>query len=248
MTLPSTSPSRSPPTISPCASSMRSGKWKSNSVAPNAKFPLKTRTDRANALFSGRGFMMNYAVSEPEYRNKLRSRSSWRTRSSSRRVAATGHCTSTPAARTSSVPNRSSRAAIRPGAGEEAYPALPLDRLPPDSGDEDTQKAHSPSSKPWASRPRAAIRRRAALQARGDGLTINGAPLLHRLLALVQVWVRFDKLKEIFSADIYPWVSWATHEDNKNFLPKSYADDLYGIADATTPFSIRSSPTARSAI
>src|SRR4051812_49368107 len=39
------------------------------SVAPNAKFPLKTRTDRSNALFSGRGFMANYAVSDPEYKN-----------------------------------------------------------------------------------------------------------------------------------------------------------------------------------
>src|SRR5436853_4265338 len=39
------------------------------SVAPNAKFALKTRQDRHNALFSGRGFMANYAISDPEYKN-----------------------------------------------------------------------------------------------------------------------------------------------------------------------------------
>src|SRR5947209_7908082 len=39
------------------------------SVAPNAKFPMKSRQDRSNALFSGRGFMMNYAVSDPSYHN-----------------------------------------------------------------------------------------------------------------------------------------------------------------------------------
>ena len=36
------------------------------STAPNAKFALKTRQDRSNAMFSGRGFMANYAISEPE--------------------------------------------------------------------------------------------------------------------------------------------------------------------------------------
>src|SRR5262249_40162406 len=39
------------------------------SVAPNAKFPLKTRQDRSNALFSGRRIMINYAISDPSYRN-----------------------------------------------------------------------------------------------------------------------------------------------------------------------------------
>jgi hypothetical protein len=35
------------------------------------------------------------------------------------------------------------------------------------------------------------------------------------------------------SAELDPWVSYATHEDNKNFLSKSYGDDLYGVADST---------------
>jgi hypothetical protein len=44
-------------------------RMETTSMAPNAMFASKARTDRANALYSGRGFMMNYAVSDPEYRN-----------------------------------------------------------------------------------------------------------------------------------------------------------------------------------
>ena len=39
------------------------------SLSPNARFPHKARTDRHNALFSGRGFMMNYAHSKPDNKN-----------------------------------------------------------------------------------------------------------------------------------------------------------------------------------
>lgn len=46
------------------------------------------------------------------------------------------------------------------------------------------------------------------------------------------IWVRFDELKAIFSKDLYPWVSWATHEDNAVFWTMSYADVIYPVADA----------------
>jgi len=39
------------------------------SVAPNALFPCKARADRSHAILSGRGLMMNYAASDPEYSN-----------------------------------------------------------------------------------------------------------------------------------------------------------------------------------
>ncbi len=45
-------------------------------------------------------------------------------------------------------------------------------------------------------------------------------------------WLRFEKWSEICSSDLYPWVSYATHEDDENFLSKSFADDLYPAADA----------------
>jgi hypothetical protein len=45
-------------------------------------------------------------------------------------------------------------------------------------------------------------------------------------------WLTFDKLKEINSSELYPWITYATHEDDENFLNKSYADDIYPSADA----------------
>ena len=46
------------------------------------------------------------------------------------------------------------------------------------------------------------------------------------------IWVRCEKLKDIFSKDLYPWTSWATHEDNKVFWTPGYADIIYPVADA----------------
>lgn len=45
-------------------------------------------------------------------------------------------------------------------------------------------------------------------------------------------WLHFEKWKEMCSSDLYPWVPYQTHEDDENFLSKSYGDDLYAAADA----------------
>lgn len=47
-----------------------------------------------------------------------------------------------------------------------------------------------------------------------------------------KTWLRFEKWKEVDSSGLYPWKSFATHEDDENFLSKCYADDLYAAADA----------------
>lgn len=47
-----------------------------------------------------------------------------------------------------------------------------------------------------------------------------------------QIWVRCEPLVDIFSKNLYPWVSWATHEDNKVFWTPGYADMIYPVADA----------------
>lgn len=44
--------------------------------------------------------------------------------------------------------------------------------------------------------------------------------------------IRFEKLTDINSSGVSPWVSFASHEDPKNFASKSFADDLYPIADS----------------
>lgn len=47
-----------------------------------------------------------------------------------------------------------------------------------------------------------------------------------------KTWLRFEKWEELCSSDLYPWVPYQTHEDDENFLSKSYGDDLYAAADA----------------
>jgi hypothetical protein len=49
---------------------------------------------------------------------------------------------------------------------------------------------------------------------------------------LTGIWLRFEKNSDISSADYFPWISSASHEDIKNFASKSFADDLYPVADS----------------
>lgn len=46
------------------------------------------------------------------------------------------------------------------------------------------------------------------------------------------IWVKFEKNSDMCSADYFPFISSASHKDLKNFASKSFADDLYPVADA----------------
>ena len=46
------------------------------------------------------------------------------------------------------------------------------------------------------------------------------------------VWLRCEKLVDVFSKNLYPWTSWAAFEDNKVFWSQSYADLAFPVADA----------------
>lgn len=47
-----------------------------------------------------------------------------------------------------------------------------------------------------------------------------------------KTWLRVCPLKELYSKELYPWTSWASHEDNRVFWSIGYGDILYAIADA----------------
>lgn len=47
-----------------------------------------------------------------------------------------------------------------------------------------------------------------------------------------KTWLRFEKWTDINSSGLLPWVSFATHEDDENFLSKSFSDDIYSASDA----------------
>lgn len=63
-------------------------------------------------------------------------------------------------------------------------------------------------------------------------LQINGQRYYLCFEPWTNTWVTFDKWKDLNHSELYPWVTFATHEDDENFLSKSYADDLYPSADA----------------
>ena len=44
-------------------------------------------------------------------------------------------------------------------------------------------------------------------------------------------WIRCEKLKDVFSKNLYPWTSWASFEDDKLFWSQSYADIIYPVAN-----------------
>jgi len=63
-------------------------------------------------------------------------------------------------------------------------------------------------------------------------LNINGVRYYLVFHPWSKTWLRFEKWKDVDSSGLYPWKTYATHEDDENFLSKGYADDLYSAADA----------------
>lgn len=47
-----------------------------------------------------------------------------------------------------------------------------------------------------------------------------------------KTWLRFDKWDDMTESGLYPWVSYATHEDDENFLSKAFSDDLFPACDS----------------
>jgi hypothetical protein len=204
-----------------------------NALTPNAMFAFKTRTDRHNALFSGRGFMMNYGVSDPEYcnhfetyelddaifqpqgggimelhlykgrQNIVRSESQLKSYSVYDKAQVTE--------------------LLKRAAKTEDFPNLDGEDLKADLAKYQAQGLDVKAADYVGERLFRLVE--IAITVRGEQYYMVFSPWY-------QTWVRFDKLKSVFSADMYPATSWATHEDNRNFLSKSYADDMYGVADA----------------
>lgn len=205
----------------------------SSSVAPTAKFPQKTRQDRSNALFSGRGFMMNYAVSTPEYHNNFEiyeledaifqptggailQLHLYNGRQNIMRSEFDLKTGSYDKAQVTKLLANAAKTDFDPTFGDtESRAALGKFRamgLSPESNDYIGERMFK------------------LVEMR---VTMNGKPWYITFSPWYQTWLRFDKFSVVCSAEMDPWITWATHEDNRNFLSKSFADDMYGVADAT---------------
>lgn len=202
------------------------------SVAPNAQFAYKTRTDRMNALFSGRGFMMNYAISEPEYKNCFEV---FELEDAIFQPNGGGIWANHLYAGRQNI--------IRADAdltGNPYYNQTQVKKLLANAAKTDFYPFEDSSLKDGLSKFRAMSLDPKAADYVGERLfrlvemrvTVKGTRYYIVFSPAYETWVRFDKLKDVFSAELDPWDSWATHEDSKNFISKSYADDAYGVADA----------------
>jgi hypothetical protein len=66
------------------------------------------------------------------------------------------------------------------------------------------------------------------------GMTYKGKRWYLLFESFTGTWIRCEKLTDVHSSGLWPWMSMATHEDAKNFASKSFADDLYPYAIAMT--------------
>lgn len=201
----------------------------STSVAPTAKFPLKTRWDRSNALFSGRGFMMNYAVSEPEYKNHFEI---FELEDAIFQPKGGGHLENHLYAGRHNIIR--SEAQLQAGGYDKQKVnellgiAAKTDFMP----SEDVRAALAKFNAAGLSVDSNDYVGEQLFKLVEMAITVKGKRYHIVFSPWYKIWVRFDRLDALNSSDLYPWVSWATHEDNKNFLSKSFADDMYGVADA----------------
>ena len=202
------------------------------STTKNAKFPQKTRTDRANAIYSGRGFMMNYAQSIPEFRNNFEiyeledaifqpmggvhlENHLYVGRENILRSAATleeeGSYNTKQVKKLLEVAAKTDYFPVDDMEVQNSLAKFQASGLDPKTNDYIGEQMFNLVEMT---------------------LTIDGKRWYLLFSPWYRIWLRFELHKDMFSSDLYPWVSWATHEDNKNFLSKSYADDMYSVADA----------------
>lgn len=202
------------------------------SNAPNAKFAYKCRTDRANAIFSGRGFLTNYGVSIPEFKNVFEV---FELEDAIFQPEGGGHLESHLFCGRENI----IRSAAQLTSGD--YDQTAVTDLITFSAQSDYVPPGQDPNKEYLTKFKAA-------GLNPENSNYVGELLFNLVELCVTVWgtryyllfspfyrkcVRFAPLTDYFSSGLYPYISWATHEDNKNFLSKSFADDMYGVAEAT---------------
>ncbi len=200
------------------------------STASNAKFPQKCRADRANALFTGRGFAVNYGQSIPEYQNNFEI---YELEDAIFQPKGGIHLENHLFAGRENIIRSASQLENGPYDQGQVKKLMDLaaktDFVPYD----DNAGRYLIKFKAMGLDPQNNDYVGEHLFNLVElGLTLGGQRYYLVFSPWYNTWLRFEKLTTLFSSGRWPWKSWATHEDNANFLSKSYADDLYGVADA----------------
>ncbi len=206
-----------------------------DSPDPNASWDLKARLDKKNAIFSGRGILQIFATSDPEYKSHLEviDYNDFHSQPSGG-VQLENHlfCGKEGVIRTQSnledgvkagwydknqviklrerVRNKEYMNRMSDSHGEvfERFRAFGLD---PESNNYVGEETYNLAE--WC-------------------MTYKGTRYYVLFEPYTETWVRVEKLVEVYEDNLYPFATWATHEDSKVFWSKSYADDIYPIADA----------------
>ena len=199
-----------------------------DSPSPNARWNYKARTDRFNAVLSGRGILEEYAYNDPKYENVLNVIN-----------YSDFHC----------APLGGGLLDRHPFAGKEGCFVSESDLKT--NSKYDQKQVEELTRYSWASEDFTTLEttygtkfeRWRALGLDPQTNSFSGDKTYNLCDFIISdngkkynvvfepcsgIWVYCEE----WDGDAYPWKTYATHEDDKNFWSKSYADDFYNIADA----------------
>lgn len=199
----------------------------------NSKWDSKLRMARKHAIMSGVGILEYYATSDPEYKSELSVRNLkdfifqpkggqdieahafagveniTKTKSEIEKLAKNG------------VYNKKQVAKLFAISADSEY-------APEDSGEEASQYERfkplglDPKSHSYVGEP--VYKLVNLIQ------TIDGERYYLVFDMWTKTWLRFQKWTQ--NGTLYPWKTFATHEDDENFMSKSFADDIFPTAEA----------------
>lgn len=203
-----------------------------NSLEENALWNYKTRTDRLNAIFSGRGILEEYAYNDPEYTNVLDVIN-----------YSDFHCEPLGGGILAKHSFKGKEGCFKShydlehDAKYDKEQVKKLARYAFSSEDAMTlETTYGTRFTRW---------RALGLDPENNSFSSERKYNLCDFILMHKgkkynvvfepwsgIWVYCKPWKETRESGKDPWHSWATHEDYKNFWSKSYADDFYNIADA----------------
>lgn len=208
--------------------------WNSerDSLSPNAKWNYKARTDRFNAVLSGRGLLKEYAYNDPEYTNCLEVV-----------YYSDFHCQPKGGGDLENHLFQGTESNFRTAfelKSNDKYDQDQVDKLGRFTWSsqffQDLNTSYGTKFARWK-----------ALGLNVETNSFTGEPTYNLCDFVVThngvrynvvfepcsgLWLHVSPWKESYPSGLYPVKSYATHEDDQNFWSKSYADDFFPIADA----------------
>lgn len=203
-----------------------------SSTEPNAMWNYKTRTDRFNAVLSGRGILEEYAYNDPKYANVLNVIN-----------YSDFHCAPLGGGLLENHDFKGKEGCFKSEYDLETDPKYNQEQVKKLSEYSYASEDFTSLETTYGTK----FTRWKALGLDPETNNFTGEKKYNLCDFIIThegkkwnvvfepcsgTWVYCRPWKEMRSSEKSPWHSYATHEDDKNFWSKSYADDFYNIADA----------------